>query len=208
MKQLILSLLSLLLLSPSIVAQCEYAIPKTDSLEAEGKLILCHAPTKRISVLFAETGGLSKGVFSLNFDRRFGRSYYGWGWRVGASYYQSADLTVATLPIGLNYLIGAGKHHLEVGVGMTPLYIRSTPPQDEEKSFTPAFRNGVMGLIYGTRERKECFNVFGSLTFGYRRQTIGGGFHWGIGLTPTFGRHNGRYFFHPFVPYLSLGYAF
>ena len=75
-----------------------------------------------VASIFTELGGNS-GLLSLNYDKRFSESNSGLGWRagVGIGAVPSHILFGATptFPVGINYLLGKGSHHLEAGAGVT-----------------------------------------------------------------------------------------
>ncbi|MDQ3277656.1 MAG: YfaZ family protein [Bacteroidota bacterium] len=75
-----------------------------------------------VSNIFLELGG-NAGVLSLNYDRRFSKTNSGFGWRVGVGLGAVPSHIMAsfipTFPLGINYLLGKGSHHLEVGAGVT-----------------------------------------------------------------------------------------
>lgn len=159
---------------------------------------------KRPMAVYAEIYGLSRSLVGFNFDTRLSKRPDGWGVRAGLSYIHLDGVTIATLPLGVNYLLGKRGKYLELGVGATPIYLssESTPwgnynifdkPQDQNKD---------------ARKKSSGFTVLGGLTFGYRRQPVNGGFYFGAGLSPMFALLGGDVSFMPFIPYLSFGYSF
>ncbi len=60
-------------------------------------------------------------VFSANYDMRFTKNEYGLGFRVGVGFAGGVGASVVTFPLGINYLTGKGPHHMEIGLGVTPL---------------------------------------------------------------------------------------
>jgi hypothetical protein len=79
--------------------------------------------TSHASNAFLELGG-NGGFLSLNYDRRFSEGNNGFGGRIGLGLGggeagHSGIGAVPTLPIGVNYLLGKGQHHLEAGAGVT-----------------------------------------------------------------------------------------
>ena len=131
---------------------------------------------------------LGPGVtFSANYDTRFQNTNNGLGGRIGVSYFALDGTSIFTLPVQLNYLLGKNNHYFEVGAGATFASISdSTNEEDQDILFVTD--SGVMG----------------TMTFGYRRQPINGGFSFRGGFTPIFGQGN----FMPFWPYVSFGYTF
>lgn len=148
----------------------------------------------------AELGG--PGIlFSANIDRRFKKSHLGWGGRAGlgfvtynddqyisgpgGGYYTSGDQkSVVTLPLQINYIFGKGNspHALEVGGGLTI--------------------TGKKIDIFNYSNEEET-SVFGTASFMYRRQPVGGGFSWRAGFTPIIAKG----YIQPFGG-VSVGYNF
>lgn len=128
---------------------------------------------------FVEGGG--PGImFSANYDKRFHQSNLGVGGRIGIGfvttyddrydssgpyYYGSRQRSIITFPVQVNYIFGKpnSPHTFEVGGGFTLLSKK-----------TDLFN-------YYNREKT---NLFGTLSFMYRRQPLNGGFSWRIGFTP------------------------
>ncbi len=86
---------------------------------------------ERSKSVFLELAGNGGGV-SINFDSRFYKSEKGLGYRVGiglippsVSFFTSTP-TIWTLPVGVNYLIGGGRHYFESGLGITYYYFSGT----------------------------------------------------------------------------------
>lgn len=84
----------------------------------------------RNKTIFVEAGGNGYNV-SLNYDMRFNKnSNSGLGFRVGTSaiienYPISKDrLTRWTFPLEINYLLGKKLHFLDLGIGLTPHYVK------------------------------------------------------------------------------------
>ena len=70
--------------------------------------------------VYGELGGNGL-VFSANYDMRFTKTDGGFGFRVGVGFAGASGVSVVTFPVGLNYLTGKGPHHLELGIGVTPV---------------------------------------------------------------------------------------
>lgn len=129
--------------------------------------------------IYAEIGG--PGLASVNFDMRFANTQNGAGFRVGVGGFSVNSVSVTTVPLGLNYLIGKDKkNYLELGVGFTYLHAKTDLKSDNFNS------------------------SYGNLTIGYRLAPAKGGFFFKAELTPIFG--NG--FFLPYFAGIGLGYKF
>ncbi len=127
------------------------------------------------------------GVFSVNYEARFSSdpNYPGLGIRAGLSYTQISPVSLFTVPVQVNYLFGHDEKYFEVGGGATYATASFTDISDSN--------NSASG---GT--------VIGTLTFGYRKQPVDGGFMFRAGVSPVFGKG----FFYGYWPYVSVGYSF
>jgi hypothetical protein len=131
------------------------------------------------------------GLYSLNYDRmltnnvgvRLGVSRFGFD---AATLDQDLDahakISVSTLTFMTNYLVGKGKHCLELGVGAMGV-------------FASADVDGVGGVS------GEGFS--GTGTIGYRIQPLDGGFLFRVGFTPAYNKDG----FSSWIG-ISLGAAF
>jgi hypothetical protein len=107
-------------------------------------------------------------LYSMNYDRMFSESV---GGRIGVMYIAlnedqgNDNVSVTFVPVMVNYLVGEGKHKLELGLGA--LLVFASGGFDETGDF-------------------EGSGVGGTATFGYRLQPPGGGFVFRVGFTPIF----------------------
>jgi len=122
-------------------------------------------------------------LFTANYDRRFSKRVDGLGFNVGAGYIKIDDISLFSLPVGLNYLLGKNGKYFEVGAGATYFSARITDIGD--------------ATDHGN-------TVVGNMTLGYRSQPIKGGFMFRAGVNPIFFRN----VFIPYYPYVSFGYSF
>jgi len=136
----------------------------------------------RAQNVFVEIGGQGL-LFTANYDTRFSNRRNGIGGRAGIGYLSLDGDNITTIPIGLNYLLGSGKHFFEVGLGATVI---ATSGDDFS----------IVG--------EEASNLMGTMSFSYRLQPVNNGFALRAGLTPIFGKN----FFIPYYAGLSLGYTF
>ena len=138
--------------------------------------------TKRAQNVYFEL--LGPGIlYSANYDTRFSKRQDGLGIRGGVSYTNIDDLSIFSLPVQLNYLLGKNGRYFEMGFGAT-------------------YATGG-GDIFGEDNGNES-TVFGTMTFGYRRQPVEGGFMFRAGVSPIITQGS----FIPYWPYLSFGYSF
>src|SRR5437868_11847729 len=95
--------------------------------------------------VYAEIGG--PGLASANFDMRFTKTENGAGFRIGVGGFTVSDdfdnsrVSLITVPIGLNYLLGKdGKNYFEIGAGFT--YVNASSKNDySSDNFTSSFGN-------------------------------------------------------------------
>jgi hypothetical protein len=140
--------------------------------------------TKRAQNVYFEI--LGPGVlYSANYDTRFSKRQDGLGIRAGISYATIEDASLFTVPVQLNYLLGKGGKYFEVGLGAT---------------------YGTASVDFGFMDddNETGSTVIGTMTFGYRRQPVEGGFMFRAGVSPVFGHGS----FVPYWPYVSFGYSF
>jgi hypothetical protein len=102
-------------------------------------------------------------LYSINYDQRLFKKETGLGIRIGASRYKGDDgRNRSTVPVQLNYLIGAPGRYFEIGAGTT----------------------------YGGGndiDNPGTGNFIGTATVGYRRQPYQTkGLTWRLALTPLF----------------------
>jgi hypothetical protein len=128
-------------------------------------------------------------LYSINYDHRFGEAVSGrvgyTRWREPFTYH---GYSVTACPIMMNYLTERGSHHLELGLGVIAVQVRSSG----EDFFGEMVVKGGRSFIFGTG------------TLGYRYQPLRRGTLFRVGLAPIVGAKDG-----PVVlPYLSIGLAF
>ncbi|HLW50948.1 MAG TPA: hypothetical protein VKZ78_08240 [Sphingobacteriaceae bacterium] len=144
----------------------------------------------RAKTVFVEIGG--PGFISANYDFRFGETRNAWGMRAGLGYFAVDGESFFTVPVQVNYLLGRGGNYFEIGGGASFLSL----------GYTEFSYDG-----WGNSMHEEKINetqIMGSMTFGYRKQPIDGGFNFRAGLSPVFWKGN----FIPYLGYLSFGYSF
>lgn len=129
---------------------------------------------------YVEIGG--PGLLSVNYDMRFTKTENGFGFRVGVGGFRINSVSVVTVPIGLNYLIGKHNNYFEAGAGFT------------YASFSAK----------GKITSKNFASSFGNVTLGYRYAPVKGGVFFKAELTPVFGDG----FFLPLYGGIGVGYKF
>ncbi|GGC22139.1 hypothetical protein GCM10011386_12620 [Parapedobacter defluvii] len=161
---------------------------------AQDRKIDIYEPGQRAQSFFVELGG--PGFISANYDFRFQHTRNGWGGKAGLGYFSIDNEDYLTLPVQVNYLLGKNGHYFEMGAGAS--YIRNSYDRydyqyDEQGWYTEYYRG-----------RDVDNQVLGSLTFGYRKQPVDGGFNFRAGLSPIL--YEGDFI--PYLPYISFGYSF
>ena len=126
-------------------------------------------------------------IYSFNYDQRFTNRLDGLGFRAGLSYVSVEGVSVSTIPIGLNYLLGKNGKYFELGAGAT--YALGV---DRTNTF-PSGSAETLGDGF-----------IGTMTIAYRNEPNDGGFLFRAALTPVFGTD----FFWPLFAGVSFGYAF
>lgn len=149
-----------------------------------------YEPGTRAQTVFVELGG--PGFISANYDVRFGETRNAWGMRAGMGYFAVEDESFFTLPVQINYLLGKEGHYFEMGGGASLVQL----------GYTEYYYNGWGGTT--STEKKSETQFMGTLTFGYRKQPVDGGFNFRAGLSPIFREGS----FIPYLPYISFGYSF
>lgn len=138
----------------------------------ENKVKTIESTTSRFKKsIFLEVLG-NGGLASGNFDMRLKKNHNdGFGFRVGigAGDYIGTDQNIAdrytSVPLNINYIVGARRSGFETGVGITPQFTFSNAPNDK-------------------------FKAFGFLNIGYRYQALREGPLFRLALTPVYGGHS------------------
>lgn len=131
--------------------------------------------------VFFELGGNGLG-FSANFDSRFAKAENGFGYRVGIGFFPavdegSADVLIPstpamlTIPVGINYVTGTGRHHLEAGIGATYVHMSGTISSDFW-GFSDNVNGGGVGFVP---------------SIGYRSGKVGKGLQFRAVISPVIG---------------------
>ena len=124
--------------------------------------------------VFAEALGVG-GLYSINYERRFGQS--GWAGRIGFSYISlgasegGGSVSLLTFPITLSYL-GIGDYYNKFEIGAGGMIARASASA------------GGVGSSYASA---SGIGGAGTVLFGYRYQSDGGGFQFRAGISPLFG---------------------
>lgn len=112
---------------------------------------------------YVEIGG--PGLLSVNYDMRFTKTQNGFGFRAGIGGFRVNGVSVVTVPLGLNYLIGKHNNYFEVGAGFTYANV-SAKGKATSKSFTSSFGNVTLGYRYAPAKSGVFFKVELTPVFG------------------------------------------
>lgn len=104
---------------------------------------------------------------SVNYDRRFQKKLNGFGFAAGLGYFGIQGVSIFSIPVSLNYLIGHNTHFFEFAAGTTFVSAKSTD-------------------IFGTGSTSSESGLIYHLNIGYRYQPTKGGFFFRGGYSPLF----------------------
>ncbi|HEY4147535.1 MAG TPA: hypothetical protein VGM41_01335 [Chitinophagaceae bacterium] len=173
----------LFLLTTLLLAGCLYGFSQdTVFLKRKNQVPTVTVTDRAPQAFFAELYGRA-GIFSVNYDRRFSKRLDGLGFTVGAGYIGVDNVSLVSVPVTVNYLLGKNGKYFEMGAGAT--YFSATI-----NDLSTASEHG--------------HTVVGTMTFGYRSQPVKGGFMFRAGINPFFFKN----VFFPYWPYVSFGYNF
>ena len=172
------TLIFLLLATCSYAQQVDTIRLKNNGPEGRKKIVTDRAP----QAVYFGIGG-SGPIFSVNYDRRFGKKLNGFGFTAGLGFFGESGSSVFSIPASINYLFGRQSHFLELATGATFV--------------TEAYS----GFDDDNYEESSIF--IGHVSLGYRYQPSKGGFFARTGVSPIFSQGD---YFTSF--YLGLGYCF
>lgn len=149
-------------------------------------------------------------TIGINYDRRF-KGHDGLGFRVGIGYaysessyflFGSYNIHGIAAPLEINYLLGRGRHQLELGFGTSLGFYR-------EKLHAPYYQIPYGNDSYGSYDityKRSTFGYFMYGNIGYRLQT-NRGFQFRVGITPSV-NFGDKYCVQRewFYPYVSFGW--
>lgn len=131
-------------------------------ISRNSKAIVTDRPPQAVYFLIGGSGPL----LSVNYDRRFFKRANGFGFAVGLGYYAELGVSIFSVPVSINYLIGRKSHFLEIGGGTTFISAKTNDFFDEGN-------NNGSGFIQ-------------HVSVGYRYQPVRGGFFFRGGISPLF----------------------
>lgn len=109
--------------------------------------------------VYAELG--APGFLSANYDMRLSDSNKGLGFRVGVGTIFDVYTFGVTVPVGINYLIGMEKHFLELGAGVSYVYLprvnQDQPFNFRKESFLASYV--FAGYRYQPSQKKFTFRA-------------------------------------------------
>ncbi|OFY33936.1 MAG: hypothetical protein A2X17_02160 [Bacteroidetes bacterium GWF2_41_61] len=167
------------------------------NVNAQNETSLPQTPSSGGNAIFFELGGHSL-IFGFNYDTRFNKKPDGIGGRVGIGYMAVSGARFFSLPVAVNYLMGKDGKYFEMGAGATLISM------GEKYDYYPYTEMGYSAPTTTNRTK-----LIGNISFGFRRQPVNSGFMFRAGVAPVFGLDDDKsFFFFPFLPYISFGYAF
>ncbi len=120
-------------------------------------------------------------IFSVNYDRRFGKQVNGAGFCAGVGYFGELGISMFSIPVSLNYLIGRSNSFIEFAGGGTYVTAQTSLFSDNQSA---------SGMLY-------------HLSAGYRHQPTKGGFFFRGGVYVLFAQGESLT-----LPYLGFGHNF
>jgi hypothetical protein len=87
------------------------------------------------------------GIFSINYDQRF-KGSKGLGFRAGIGGIGILTTFILAAPVGLNYLLGADSHYLELGAGISFTMASDSNGSLFRKNNTGSFNYFIVGYRY------------------------------------------------------------
>jgi hypothetical protein len=109
--------------------------------------------------------GGSGPILSVNYDRRFQKKVNGFGFAAGLGFYGISGISIFSVPVSINYLIGRNTHFMEVAAGTTFISAATTDFFDGSGSGSAFIHH---------------------INAGYRYQPTRGGFFFRGGISPLF----------------------
>ncbi len=177
MRNSLILLLAMLFLSVASFSQNDtIRLIKTEA-EKRKVIVTDRAP----QTVYFGLGG-SGLLFSGNYDRRFGKHLDGPGFTAGLGFFFGGGVSILTVPVSLNYLIGKQNHFFEIAAGGTFV--------------TGSIDFGDLGSGNGS-------GFVWHINAGYRYQPAAGGFFFRAGFSPLFGGGESFMYY-----YLGGGVAF
>ena len=131
-------------------------------ISRDSKVIVTDRPPQAIYFLLGGSGPL----LSVNYDRRFKNRVNGAGFAVGLGFFGEIGVSIFSIPVSVNYLLGRNSHFLEIAGGATFISARATD-------------------IFGSGSSSGSL-VFYHINAGYRYQPTKGGFFFRGGISPLF----------------------
>ncbi len=140
--------------------------------EAKHKVVTDREP----QTVFFELAGPGVG-YSFNYDRRCNKQTDGLGYRGGIGHLNTDDVSLVSIPVGINYLGGNKRRgrFFEFGLNQSLVFYKVKPRQNYFWRDT---------YLLNTKIDQDGTIALTSLTIGYRSQPVRGGFCFRVGLMP------------------------
>lgn len=114
--------------------------------------------------VYLQLGG-SAPILSVNYDRRFSKKVNGAGFCAGLGFFGESGVSIFSVPVSINYLLGRSTHFIEAAAGGT---------------FVSAGGN-----LFDFEDSRNSLFIF-HINLGYRYQPTRGGFFFRGGISPLF----------------------
>jgi hypothetical protein len=142
-----------------------FSFSQTDTIRLRNK----DAPRRIVTdrppqAAYFQLGG-SGPILSANYDRRFGNRLNGLGFAAGLGFWGQSGISIFSVPVSLNYLLGRSTHFVEIAGGTT-------------------FVTASFDFYDSNSEQGSGFLHHANL--GYRYQPANGGFFFRGGFSPLF----------------------
>ena len=137
---------------------------KLRDIEKNTRSIVTDRPPQAV---YFQLGG-SGPILSVNYDRRFSNKVNGLGFTAGLGFYSIFGVSIFSVPLSVNYLIGKSNSFLELAAGGT----------------YASAQGGIADFSNSNNNNTSVFFFHGNV--GYRYQPTKGGFFFRGGVSPLF----------------------
>jgi hypothetical protein len=134
---------------------------KLREISRQTKNVVTDRPPQALYFLIGGSGP----ILSVNYDRRLQKKVNGIGFAAGLGFYGISGISIFSVPVSINYLIGRSTHFMEVAAGTTFI----------SAAATDIFDGGGSGSVF-----------IHHINAGYRYQPTRGGFFFRGGISPLF----------------------
>lgn len=158
MKKIIITFFAVLL---TLISIAQKDTVRLREIQRSQKNVVTDRPPQAVYFLIGGSGP----ILSVQYDRRLSKRVNGFGFASGLGFYSLAGITIFSIPVSVNYLIGRNTHFIELAAGTT--FVTAT-----SDLFSTTNSSGS-GFIH-------------HINLGYRYQPTKGGFFFRGGFSPLF----------------------